>query len=69
MSEQISDADLSIAELIARIDKQNRIIRAYGALVDCHDNYLIEVDKTTKVSDRLRRLDLARKIVAAELEA
>ena len=56
-----------VEAMTARIDHQNRIIRTYGVLVACHDNYLIEVDKTTGVSERLRRLDQAREIVA-ELE-
>ncbi len=83
MSSAISDEVLSIAReelslgralprnvveaMLARIDHQGRIIRAYGVLVACHDNYLVEVDKTTEVSERLRRLDQAREIVA-ELE-
>ena len=53
--------------MIARIDHQDKLIRAYGVLVACHDNYLCEVDKTIVTSERLHRLESARQIVA-ELE-
>lgn len=57
----------AVEAMINRIDHQDKILRAYRVLVACHDNYLCEVDKTTDVSERLRRLESARQIVA-ELE-
>ena len=57
----------AVEAMINRIDHQDKILRAYRVLVACHDNYLCEVDKTTDVSERLRRLESARPIVA-ELE-
>lgn len=49
-----------VKEMIARIDIQDKKIRAYKALVDCHDNYLCEVDQTSAVSQRLLCLEKAR---------
>ncbi len=57
----------AVEAMFNRIDHQDKILRAYRVLVACHDNYLCEVDKTTDVSERLRRLESARQIVA-ELE-
>lgn len=57
----------AVEAMINRIDHQDKILRAYRVLVACHDNYLCEVDKTTDISERLRRLESARQI-AAELE-
>ena len=57
----------AVEAMINRIDHQDKILRAYRVLVACHDNYLCEVDKTTDVYVRLRRLGSARQIVA-ELE-
>ena len=57
----------AVEAMINRIDHQDKILRAYRVLVACHDNYLCEVDKTTDVSEHLRRLESARQIVA-ELE-
>ena len=53
-----------VAEMIARIDHQNNVLQAYDRLVDCHDNYLCEVDKTSTASERLRMLEKAREKVA-----
>jgi hypothetical protein len=49
-----------VKEMIARIDIQGKKIRAYKTLVDCHDNYLCEVDQTSAVSQRLLCLEKAR---------
>ncbi len=57
----------AVEAMINRIDHQDKILRAYRVLVACHDNYLCKGDKTTDVSERLRRLESARQIVA-ELE-
>ena len=57
----------AVEAMINRIDPQDKILRAYRVLVACHDNYLCKGDKTTDVSERLRRLESARQIVA-ELE-
>ena len=57
----------AVEAMINRIDHQDKILRAYRVLVACHDNYLCNGDKTTDVSERLRRLESARQIVA-ELE-
>lgn len=54
-----------VEEMIARIDHQDRLILAYAMLVDRHDEYLCEVDKTTVVHERLLRLEKAREAVAA----
>lgn len=56
-----------VETMIARIDHQDKIIRAYRVLVACHDNYLCEVDKTIIASERFRGLEAARQTVA-ELE-
>jgi hypothetical protein len=62
-----------VQEMVARIDIQHKQITRYRVLVDCHDNYLIEVVNATRhsgVTDRLRRLDKARELVAEmEIEA
>ena len=58
----------AVEAMINRIDHQDKILRAYRVLVACHDNYLCKGDKTTDVSERLRRLESARQIVA-ELES
>ena len=57
----------AVEAMINRIDHHDKILRAYRVLVACHDNYLCKGDKTTDVSERLRRLESARQIVA-ELE-
>lgn len=57
----------AVEAMINRIDHQDKILRAYRVLVACHDNYLCKGDKTTDVSECLRRLESARQIVA-ELE-
>ena len=57
----------AVEAMINRIDHQDKILRAYRVLVACHDNYLCKGDTTTDVSERLRRLESARQIVA-ELE-
>ena len=57
----------AVEAMINRIDHQDKILRAYRVLVACHDNYLCKGYKTTDVSERLRRLESARQIVA-ELE-
>jgi hypothetical protein len=46
--------------MIARVDGQSEIIAAYQALVDRHDAYLSEVDKSCHVSERLKALENAR---------
>ena len=51
----------AVEAMINRIDRQDKMLRAYRVLVACHDNYLSEVDKTTAVSDRFDWLDAARK--------
>ncbi len=56
-----------VEAMFNRIDRQDKMLRAYRVLVACHDNYLSEVDKTTAVSERFDRLEAARQIVA-ELE-
>lgn len=53
--------------VIARIDRQDKLIRAYRVLVACYDNLLCGVDKTAVESERLIGLEAARQIVA-ELE-
>ena len=53
----------AVEAMINRIDHQDKILRAYRVLVACHDNYLCEVDKTTDVSERLRRLKSEAKAV------
>ena len=59
-----------VKEMIARIDWQDKLIARHRVLVNCHDNFLIEVVKATGywgATDRLRRLDKARELVT-ELE-
>ncbi len=57
----------TVAAMIARIDRQDKLIRAYRVLVACYDNLLCGVDKTSVESERLIGLEAARQIVA-ELE-
>ena len=57
----------TVAAIIARIDRQDKLIRAYRVLVACNDNLLCGVDKTAVESERLIGLEAARQIVA-ELE-
>ena len=49
-----------VEELLAKIDAQNKKLKAYAVLVNCHDNYLCEVDTTAHASERLYRLEAAR---------
>ena len=35
----------AVEAMINRIDRQDKMLRAYRVLVACHDNYLSEVDK------------------------
>ena len=57
----------TVAAIIARIDRQDKLIRAYRVLVACYDNLRCGVDKTAVESERLIGLEAARQIVA-ELE-
>ena len=57
----------TVAAMIARIDRQDKLIRAYRVLVACYDNLLCGVDKTSVESERLIGMEAARQIVA-ELE-
>ena len=54
----------AVEAMINRIDRQDKMLRAYRVLVACHDNYLSEVDKTTAVSDRGDWGEAARKMGA-----
>ena len=48
----------TVAAIIARIDRQDKLIRAYRVLVACYDNLLCGVDKTAVESERLAKQDL-----------
>ena len=54
----------AVEAMINRIDRQDKMLRAYRVLVACHDNYLSEVDKTTAVAQGYDWLEAARQCVA-----